>query len=733
VKRGGLGAIVLFGLFALVWTLFLFFPLVAAPSSTLPDDGDALQGVSVLAWVSHQLVRAPLDIFDSYLYYPHPLGLVYSEHLLPHGALAALLMALGANVVAAANFLIVIGLVSIALAVFLWARELGATPIAAAVAGLVCAFGTATVQEAPRLQMLWMQWIPLGLYCLHRFFVTGSRIAAWGFAVCFVLQGLCSQYFLVSFPIYLAPIVLGYLYLFPERRDVPSALRLAVPFTLTSLVLIPIELPYLTTFAHYRFNRPVAEGTDLLNYLLPTPPSLLYGDRFPAAVPSTIGQSHFIGFVTLALALLGAFALVRDREGDPGKRRYRLLSGWFGLVGLSFLILSAGPEVRVAGASLGTGPFQLFYDYVPFFDYTRVPERLSVYWVFGLALLAGYGASWLVARAPSGGWLSRGLAAMLLVAVPLEHARRMESTRVPTPEEFPEVYGYLNELPDDGAVLELPVYPRRFLRFFGYETYFGTQSFQPRAFGKASFTPPALEVMLWTLRDFPSRESTRLLQALDISRVIYHPHRDSDPATVTRRMRRDPNFRFVRGFPEASPLASELRYGGELLFDVVPASLPPAAHRVDTSIAREGWSIETSSEVDGRLAIDGSIETSWSTVERQRKGHYFNVDLGGERWVSRITLGFVSPYGEFPRALEVNGFHPSHRWRRLELENDPWRRGRLARALVEDPASATLELVLVEPMLLQEVRLFIRETDLTDDLPAWKIPEIEIFETSQPE
>ncbi len=108
------------------------------------------------------------------------------------------------------------------------------------------------------------------------------------------------------------------------------------------------------------------------------------------------------------------------------------------------------------------------------------------------------------------------------------------------------------------------------------------------------------------------------------------------------------------------------------------------------------------------------------------------MDLGGEHWVSRISLGFVSPYSEFPRALEVNGYHASHRWRRLHFDEDPWRNARLVQELVNDPANATMDLVLEEPMLLERVRLFIRETDLTDDLPEWRIPEVQIFEAAQP-
>jgi hypothetical protein len=47
---------------------------------------------------------------------------------------------------------------------------------------------------------------------------------------------------------------------------------------------------------------------------------------------------------------------------------------------------------------------------------------------------------------------------------------------------------------------------------------------------------------------------------------------------------------------------------------------------------------------------------------------------------------------------------------------------------VEDPRKAAMEFRLSEPRLVERLRLFLRETDVTDDLPSWRIPEIRIFD-----
>ncbi|MFQ5791516.1 MAG: hypothetical protein ACE5JI_13675, partial [Acidobacteriota bacterium] len=196
---------VLLALWVLFCAFWLFLPLSIDPASTLPDDGDALQATWMMAWVAHQLPRNPTELFDANVYFPHPKGLAYSEHFIPQGVVVGLLMSLGCNLILAYNLLAALTLVAIALAVRLWTRELGANEIGASVAGVICALSTFSLGEVSRLHILFMQWIPLGLFFLHRFFKTGRTWSAVAFAGCCVLQGLSSHYYLISLPLFLGP------------------------------------------------------------------------------------------------------------------------------------------------------------------------------------------------------------------------------------------------------------------------------------------------------------------------------------------------------------------------------------------------------------------------------------------------------------------------------------------------------------------------------------------------
>ena len=246
----------------------------------------------------------------------------------------ALLRLLGCELILAYNLVWAGTILVIALSVRLWVRELGASESAASVAGCAVALTTSTLFEISRLQMLSFQWIPLALFSLHRFFRTGRTRWSVAIAVCLVLQGLSGQYYLISFPLFLLPIVVGYAYLFPERRTLGSVFRLTIPSTLGALLLLLIGLQYLEIFQRYGFERPlVSSGADLLSYVVPPTTNLFYGWLWSSSMPAITGTKTFLGYGAIALAIVGLISLWRHQSNDPATRRYRWLSLWLAIWG----------------------------------------------------------------------------------------------------------------------------------------------------------------------------------------------------------------------------------------------------------------------------------------------------------------------------------------------------------------------------------------------------------------
>src|SRR5207237_985911 len=70
-------------------TAVMTWPQVAHMRDGVHDPGDPLMVTWVLAWVAHQLPRAPAHLFDANIFYPERNTLAYSDTLVVPGAVAA--------------------------------------------------------------------------------------------------------------------------------------------------------------------------------------------------------------------------------------------------------------------------------------------------------------------------------------------------------------------------------------------------------------------------------------------------------------------------------------------------------------------------------------------------------------------------------------------------------------------------------------------------------------------
>lgn len=192
---------------------------------------------------------------------------------------------------------------------------------------------------------------------------------------------------------------------------------------------------------------------------------------------------HFsdIGWFTLGVAAL-ALALL------PGARRFA--RGWFtsrgGFIVLAWLFAIAmtwGPVVYVEGKEVGTGPYALFFHYVPGFDGLRVPARFLMIVTLFSAALAGIGAAAVLRRQRT---LGLALSAVLACgmyyegrAVPFNMSRTLwvphyeyVETTFPTPPNLGAVYDTIAALPDGAVIAELPFgsepFETRWMYFAGY-------------------------------------------------------------------------------------------------------------------------------------------------------------------------------------------------------------------------------------------------------------------------
>ena len=162
----------------IVVTVWMTWPLTPNAGSAVQDPGDPLFEIWVMRTVQHRLVNDPLDLYDANAFYPFDGSLAYSEEAISTALLAWPVYLVTGNDVLAYNVMLLSAFWLVAFAVYLLARELGASPGAAFIAGIVASFAPARYAHLSHLHMLVIGWLPLALWALTRY-VRGGRDRYW--------------------------------------------------------------------------------------------------------------------------------------------------------------------------------------------------------------------------------------------------------------------------------------------------------------------------------------------------------------------------------------------------------------------------------------------------------------------------------------------------------------------------------------------------------------------------
>jgi hypothetical protein len=714
---------------ALVFVFFVALSILAtAPVSLAPhrlatDDGDPLIGSWILAWNAHQVVRAPWRLFDSNSFYPYDDSLAFSEHLFVPALMAAPFYYVSGNALLAHNLTVLLTLALSGFGMYLLVKEVLGRADAGIVAGTIYVFHTYGLHEVARVQIVSLQWWPLALLFLVRLF-RGERRGrnAFLFVFFFLLQALSCTYYLFYFALALGFWVPIYAWTSPERWSKLKALLL--PGALAAGVMLLFALPYHRVLQRFEFHRGLGEGLDAVEYLRPPEGSLLSSLLSSIVEPSTV--PHFLGYLPLLLAAVGL--IYAPRKGELGRRFF-----WLSLAtALLGFVLTLGPNVRLDGRDLGPGPYALLYEHLPGFQYLRSPERMSVLVQFGLAVVAAWGAGKLLRRLSSRS--SSAARIVLLVLLPLEHFGLRPSTEMPVADETPEVYRWLGSLPDEGAVVELPLYPRAQLRLHSLYMFYSTIHWKPVVFGKTSYYPPLVGYLAWELRDFPSREDLALLRRVGVSHVVVRPNlwnegERGEKLALLRSLTRElvPEGRFPH---LAGRSYARYGFGDERAYRLSVGrtgdASPPLCVPRD-AIEPSRWKITGQGATPASWAIDRDPSTKWRS-KGQLPGIMLELDLGREETMSAVRIDIAHPYDGFPRDLTLKVWSKaSGRFERVVHRDDLATKLEVLDALLDRPLEAGMTLRFPS-VRARRIRFWVREgKDFDYALPDWSLPELYVY------
>lgn len=467
-------------LYALL-TVVMTYPLVRDVGGVIPGDSfDGWQNYWNFWWLKQSLVdqlRNPL--WTDMLYAPTGVSLLFHT-LNPFNGLVTLPVQLAGNLFLAYNAAVLLAFAAGGLGTYLLTHQVlsasrGTVPWAAPfIAGLIFTFSPYHLAHLlGHMQLISLQWIPFyALYLWRGLHGAQAGRGSWRdgakAGLFLVLVALCDWYYMLYCLLLTALavvwVVSGLLWRAWRAGDRTYAARVwpvillpALSFGLLALVLSPLLVPMVREARAFSFMTPPASestrlSADLLAFVTPSGFHPWWGAAVRAWADRTFTSSFseytvFVGFVTLALAILGVW------RGGRGR--------WFWLAAtLTFCVLALGPVLHVAGQTgvlPGGGalrlPYAWLYDAVSLIRIARSVSRFSVMVMLGLAVLAGMGVRWLLTR-PARRPLRAALPWLLAGAI------LFEFLPVPyplSPPDTPAWYTALAQTPGAGAVLNLPM------------------------------------------------------------------------------------------------------------------------------------------------------------------------------------------------------------------------------------------------------------------------------------
>ena len=384
--------LVLVALTAALVAVIQFWPLILNLGSVIPLDlGDPLPQAWQIAWDGHALLTQPLSFFQSNQFWPLNDTLAFSDALI--GYTPAGMIGSGPEAaVARYDLLFLFAFALCFFGAYLLARELGAPPWAALVAGAAFAYAPWRLEQGGHLHVISSGGIPIALALLLRGYrrqsggliLGGWAVAAWQLSLGFSL-GLPLVYLLALLALIAAVIWWRAGRPAPTRRVVIATLAGGALLAVVGFVL---SRPYLRVLDAY----PESErSANLISYYSPPlkaflaapETSLIWG---PVTAPVRAGidavaeKTLFPGLAILLLALVGL-----GWRGYPKTLRIGL-----GLAALATAILSLGFAAEGVGSWL---PYRWLFEVLPGWQGIRVPGRLQTITSLLLALLAAGGAA----------------------------------------------------------------------------------------------------------------------------------------------------------------------------------------------------------------------------------------------------------------------------------------------------------------------------------------------------
>ena len=514
------------------------FPQILHLGDGVHDEGDPLLNAWAMAWVAHQLPRAPAHLFDANIFSPERRTLAFSETLIAPAALTAPLQWLGFGPLLVYNLVLLSGFIVSGAGTALLVRTLTGRSGAGIVAGIVFAFLPFRFDHLPHLQLQQTQFLPLVMWAFHRLLARGRLRDGVLVGACAAGQVLSCFYYGIFLLPYLA-VVCGTLIAAEPSALGARVAPLCLAGAIVAAAVTPVGMAYLGArqVVGERGSGEVELGSATPeNYLAPSPDNVLYGARFGRfAAPE---RRLFPGFLAVGLAIVG---IVAPFGQSPARSRVLRLAYGLGLA------LAVDMSLGFNGLS-----YRALYDHLLLFHALRIPARMAIFAEFSLAILAGLGAA-AIAQRIQRARLRQAALVLLAGAMLVEYAAlpvTIEVLPVTPPQAYRDLLRDKGDSPT-ATLFEFPLSPRDDTIYMLYSTF----HWQRLINGYSGFFPPSYISLYDAIGNFADERSMDAIKRRQTRYLVVHGERllGARYETLIPVLDRRPDLKLVSRTPAERP------------------------------------------------------------------------------------------------------------------------------------------------------------------------------------
>jgi hypothetical protein len=502
------GAALLCAALAIIHT----WPLATAPGTlSRNDNGDAQLNEWIMAWVAHQLPRAPAHLFDANIFFPARHTLAFSEPLIVPALLGGPVAWAGGSPVLVMNLMVMAGFALTAFAGFALVHRWTGDVTAGLLTGATFAFNTHTLTRLAHVQALHLYGLPLVLLAVDRLLTRRRACDAVWLALWMAVLAYTSGYLVVF-----AAVMTGTALLVRLREWVPDWRRVLPMFALAAalagLAVAPLWAPYHKAATEYGMVRSL---NDVADYSASMKGYLAAAGRIHISTWSgrffrDPVDSFFPGFVVIALTLFALWhSLFSPR---PAKVESATLAGR-----RTLMLVAIASVGTILSLGIRTPVYGWLYAVFPPMHGLRAAARFGNLFLLGMAGLAGLGLAALRARYPG----RRSLAA----AIALVALANVEALRAPFEYRrfggVPGIYKLLATEPEV-VLAEVPFYPRQ--AAFANSEYVlnSTAHWRPLMNGYSGYTPATYSAYADVFWYFPREHAIQAMRRAGVTHVMVH-------------------------------------------------------------------------------------------------------------------------------------------------------------------------------------------------------------------